>query len=608
MCGIVGWVDWEQDLSNQGTIIERMTNVIAHRGPDENGIWLSPRAALGHRRLIVIDPEGGKQPMVFDENGYEFALTYNGEIYNFKELRKELEARGHKFRSNSDTEVLLRSYLEWEEDCTSHLNGIFAFGIWDGYRQQLVLARDHLGVKPLFYAQRDRAILFGSELKALLAHPRIKPEIDTDGLADIFNFDKIHTPGYGVFHNVFEVRPGHMIIFNRNGSRDIQYWALKSIPHTDDLKSTAERIYELLQDTVQRQLVADVNVVTMLSGGLDSSGITALAAKQFQQDGKQLNTYSVDFEESSNHFVTSPIHLSLDTPWAHTVAESLGTKHKNIIINADEMLDHILVPMHAHDYPASIGQQETSLYLLSKAIKQEATVALSGEAADEVFAGYSWFGRPDLLNLNSFPWKGLAGGEFSSWLTPDILQVIRPNEYLDKRYQEALMEIPRLEGEDSLAAKRRELSYLNITRWLPMMLDRKDRMSMAVGLEVRVPFCDYRLVEYVWNIPWEMKFADNIEKGILRAALTNILQDDVRNRRKSGYPTIQHPAYQRGLKEIFLQILNDPNAPIRPFINVPLITKSLENFDNAHAFRLYPVEWLIQINHWLNDYHVSVMV
>jgi asparagine synthase (glutamine-hydrolyzing) len=613
MCGIAGWIDWERDLRQVGEVIKNMTDILRHRGPDAEGMWLSPRAALGHRRLIVIDPEGGIQPMVCNEGGCDYVLTYNGEIYNFRELRRELEAKGHKFRSHSDTEVLLRSYLEWRTDCVRHLNGIFAFGLWDGQKEQLLLARDHLGVKPLFYAQRGSAVLFGSEVKALLAHPLVEPELDADGLAEAFNFYPFHTPGCGYFRDVFEVRPGQRIVFDRRGAHAAQYWSLTSEPHTDSLSKTAERIRALLHDTVSRQLVADVPVATLLSGGLDSSGLTGLAARDFAGEGKKLHTYSVDFEESSRYFVTSAIHESLDAPWVERVSQYIGTQHHNIIVHTPELLDNILVPMYAHDHPA-YGQIETSMYLLFKAMKKEATVALSGESADEVFGGYSWYGREDLTELKTFPWIASFGEQTKvaegilAWLSPELVEVIRPKELIARRYREAVAEVPRLDGEDALAAKQRESFYLNLTRFLPIMLDRKDRVSMAVGFEVRVPFCDYRLVQYVWNIPWKMKSVDDIEKGILRRAFADVLPEDVLYRRKSGYPTSQHPSYLRGVRDILLHILNDPNAPIRPYIYVPIIKDLLENNRSGavHAFNANPVERIIQLNSWLKDYKIRV--
>jgi asparagine synthase (glutamine-hydrolysing) len=370
MCGIVGWVDWEEDLTYHGLTVEHMADTLYHRGPDAQGCWLSPRAALAHRRLIVIDPQGGIQPMVYQEGSRTYAITYNGEIYNFRELRSELESLGHTFRTQSDTEVLLHTYMEWGEACVRHLNGIFAFGLWDDYRQQLLLARDHLGVKPLFYAQRGSAILFGSELKALLAHPAVKAEIDATEMAVIFGVPR--APGSGVFRDVHELRPGHFAIWTRNRSQTIRYWNLRSMSHPDDLPTTAEHIRALLEDTIRRQLIADVPVVTMLSGGLDSSALTTLAAREFKREGKELHTYSIDFVDSAHHFQENFLRTSLDAPWAKRVSEYVASKHHAITIDTPELVENLLVPMRMHDLPAR-GQVETSLYLLCKAMKENAT-------------------------------------------------------------------------------------------------------------------------------------------------------------------------------------------------------------------------------------------
>jgi asparagine synthase (glutamine-hydrolysing) len=616
MCGITGWIDWEKDLTNQGSTIERMADTLGHRGPDLAGSWLSPRAALAHRRLIVIDPSCGPQPMIYGEGSSTYALTYNGEIYNFRELRQELESRGHTFRTHSDTEVLLHSYLEWGEQCVQHLNGIFAFGLWDETKQRLLLARDHLGVKPLFYAQRENAVLFASELKALLAHPLVKPEIDQAGLARIF-IPIGHRPGSSGYRNVHEVRPGHMLLFERERSRTVQYWSLRSAPHTDDLKTTEERVRALLEDTVRRQLIADVPVVTMLSGGLDSSGLTALAGKEFRREGKTLNTYSIDFVDSAEHFEGQAIRPSLDAPWVKRVSEYVGTEHHTLMVDTPELIENLLVPMRAHDLPA-IGQMETSLYLLFKAMKQDATVALSGESADEVFGGYPWFHSEKAFNAQTFPWYadmgmgggqgGRRGGALAAWLSDDLKEKLDLDALLAQQYQETLDEVPRLEGEDAHGARMREIFYMNLTRFLPMLLDRKDRMSMAVGFEVRVPFCDYRLVEYVWNIPWEMKNVDNIEKGILRRAFADVLPDDARNRKKSAYPSSQHPSYLQAVRDWTLHIVNDPNEPIHTVANPAVIRAIAEGKvplpSNDIAASL--CERVIQLNAWLKEYHVTL--
>ncbi|MBO0796944.1 MAG: asparagine synthase (glutamine-hydrolyzing), partial [Ktedonobacteraceae bacterium] len=523
MCGIAGWVDWEEDLTHHRATIERMASTICHRGPDAQGSWLSPRAALAHYRLFVIDPQGGKQPMTYQGN---YALTYNGEIYNFRELRSELQSRGHTFHTHSDTEVLLHAYDEWGEDCVHRLNGIFAFGLWDEQKQQLLLARDHLGVKPLFYAQRGSAMIFGSELKVLLAHPLVKAEIDARGMAEVFGFRRM--PGSGVFRDVYELRPGHMAIITRERTQISRYWGLRSAPHTDDLETTTEKVRALLEDIIKRQLIADVPVATMLSGGLDSSSLTALTAREFQREGKQLHTYSIDYVGSAEHFRGNVMRPSLDTPWVERVAGHVHSQHHTITVDTPELIEGMLVPMRMHDLPAT-GQLETSLYLLCKAMKQGATVAISGESADEVFGGYPWFYDEQAINAPTFPWFIMMGRSINgaramtSWLSPEVEQKARPFELVEQMYRQSLAEVPRLEGEDPRSARMREIFYMSLVNFLPMLLDRKDRMSMAVGFEVRVPFCDYRLVEYVWNIPNEMKRAGDIEKGILRRAMNGVL-------------------------------------------------------------------------------------
>ncbi len=615
MCGIAGWIDWQVELTSQKAMLQRMADTLCHRGPDAQGEWLSSHAALAHRRLKVIDPYSGGQPMTYTVGNNLYAVTYNGEIYNFCELRSELKTRGHAFHTASDTEVLLHAYVQWGEECVHHLNGIFAFGLWDEQKQQLLLARDHMGVKPLFYAIRGSALLFGSELKVLLAHPLVKAEIDAQGMAELFSFRR--SPGNGIYRDVHELRPGHLAIYNRNGLSIQQYWSLQSEPHTDDLATTVEHIRALLEDTVTRQLIADVPLVTMLSGGLDSSGLTALAARDFRREGKQLHTYSIDFVDSAQHFQGTAIRPSLDAPWVQRVADYAQTEHHTITIDTPELIENLFVPLHAHDFP-TMGQLETSLYLLFKAMKQDATVALSGESADEVFGGYPWFHDEQAIQAPTFPWfAGMRQARRDqlaalSWLSPNIEQKINRGAHMEHQYRQAIAESPKLAGEDTKNARMREIFYLNLTYFLPLLLDRKDRMSMASGFEVRVPFCDYRLVQYVWNIPWEMKTVDNIEKGILRRAFASVLPDDVRTRKKSAYPTTGNPTYKRAICDLALHILQDANAPLQPLLKpegVRRLTGILMAEKSSSLpleVTLFPLEHMIQMNTWLKDYSVTL--
>ncbi|MBE3575851.1 MAG: asparagine synthase (glutamine-hydrolyzing) [Firmicutes bacterium] len=613
MCGITGWIDWDQDLTQQRTVLQAMVDRLAPRGPDAEGSWLSPHAALGHRRLIVVDPAGGGQPMVRQRGDATYVLVYNGELYNTEDLRQELLARGHTFQGHSDTEVLLAAYMEWGPECVPRLNGIFAFGVWDTQKQTLFLARDRLGVKPLFYAIRRRGLLFASELKALLVHPAVPPEVDAEGLAEVLALGPARTPGHGVFRGVQELRPGHWLLYSRSGARVHRYWALMSHPHPDDLDTTARRVRELLEDTVERQLVADVPLCSLLSGGLDSSAVTAFAAAVYRRRGLgPLPTYSVDYADNDRYFHANFYQPDSDGPWVQRMVGLLGTRHESVVIDTPELVEALKAALHARDLPG-MADVDSSLLLFSRQIRKGATVGLSGEAADEVFGGYPWFRDPGMIHNppGTFPWSRMTAQRMAL-LRPEVRQHIHGEEYVAARYQEALDEVPRLPGEAPEEARMRELLYLSISRFLPTLLDRKDRMSMAVGLEVRVPYCDHRLVEYVWNIPWPMKFAGGREKGILRRALRGVLPDEVLERRKSPYPKTHHPAYLAATRRWLEEILADPGAPLLQLMDEQALREQIRT--NGAAFEpswfgqlmggAQLFAYLAQLDQWLREYRV----
>ena len=613
MCGITGWVDWSEDLTQQRHTLEAMSETLANRGPDAKGYWFSPCAALAHRRLIVIDPKGGGQPMsrLYGERNY--IITYNGELYNTPEIRRELETRGHTFQSHSDTEVLLLSYIEWGAGCVDYLNGIYAFAVWNEADKSLFMARDRMGVKPLFYARRDSTFLFGSEIKALLAHPAIKPEVNIEGLAEVLVMGPARTPGHGVFRDIYELKPGHFLVYNQNGLHTHKYWTLESKPHTDDFVTTTAKVRTMVLDSIERQLVSDVPVCTLLSGGLDSSAITAVAAAAFRQSGLgQLNTYSVDYIGNEKHFRPSHFQPNSDSQWVYRMANHFGTNHHNVEIDTSELTESLDQAMMAKDLPG-MADVDSSLLLFCREIKKEATVALSGECADEVFGGYPWFHNPDAINAGTFPWSRSLKDRMSIF-SPQLLEQMRPEEYMADRYQTTLAQTPVLPGENRQEARLREICYLNINWFMATLLDRKDRMSMATGLEVRVPFCDHRLVEYVWNIPWTMKNYEKREKGILRRALSGILPNDVLERRKSPYPKTHNPAYLAAVRTKLLQILDDNNSPLLTLIDTSAVRKltQLEGdaFDRPWFGQLMTgpqlFAYLIQVNTWLKEYKINI--
>ncbi|HBE77834.1 MAG TPA: asparagine synthase (glutamine-hydrolyzing) [Firmicutes bacterium] len=615
MCGITGWIDWKEDLTQERPILERMTEALAARGPDAFGYWVSERAAIGHRRLVVVDPEGGKQPMVRQNGSRHYVLTYNGELYNTEEVRRDLLARGRQFQSYSDTEVVLVSYMEWGTACVDRFNGIFAFGIWDEADQSLFLARDRMGVKPLFYTERNGSFLFGSELKALLAHPKVPPEVDWEGFAEIFGLGPARTPGHGIFQGIHELRPGCWLTYDRRGTRIHKYWELKSGPHADDLDTTTEKVRFLVEDSIRRQLVSDVPVCTFLSGGLDSSIISATTANSYRKQGKpQLVTYSIDYVDNDKYFKASDFQPNSDPYWAAQMAKVFDTDHRKVLIDTPQLAEALQQATLAKDLPG-MADVDSSLYLFCREIKKGATVALSGECADEVFGGYPWFYRPETVNANTFPWS-LSTEIRNRIIKPELRERLNIDEYIQYRYREALAEVPRYPEDDPSEARRRELFYLNINWFMALLLERKDRMSMASGLEVRVPFCDHRLVEYVWNIPWEMKSWNQREKGILRRAVRGLLPDEIIDRKKSPYPKTHNPSYLQAMRSQLGNILEQPNAPLKELIDLPTIKELVytehQDMNRPWFGQLMTLPqlfaYLIQINEWLCNYKVVIKI
>ncbi|MNO47344.1 Asparagine synthetase [glutamine-hydrolyzing] 3 [compost metagenome] len=613
MCGITGFIEWNRDLTQDLDLVLSMTSCLEKRGPDAQGTWISGPCAFGHRRLSVMDPENGAQPMVIQEDDATYTIVYNGEIYNAPELKDELRARGRVFRTHCDTEVLLQSYIEWGPECVDRLNGIFAFAVWDSVRQHVFFARDRLGVKPLFYSEAEGALVFGSEPKSLLKHPKVEPVIGVDGLAEIFVVGPARTPGHGIYQNMKELKPGHVMIYNRSGLRIQSYWKLEAVLHSDSPDETAVKIRELLQDTMDRQLISDVPVCTLLSGGLDSSALTALAVDYYRRTGQgQVHTYSVDYVDNDKHFQAHSYQPGADAPWIQRMIDELNTEHHWISFDTPELIAALPDSTLARDLPG-MADVDASLLLFCREIKKGATVAISGEAADEVFGGYPWFHRKELLESGTFPWS-VATDLRASLLSPEIRSWISPERYVADRYDEALSEVPKLPGENDEQTLMRRMSYLNITRFMPTLLDRKDRMSMGAGLEVRVPYCDHRLIQYVWNIPWEIKTFGGREKGILRKALEGILPEDVLYRKKSPYPKTHNPTYLHAVRDQMLEILDQPNSPVLPLINAKKIREiaaSPESSSNLPWFgqlmsgpQLFA--YLTQVNYWLKEYQVSI--
>ncbi|WP_406255883.1 asparagine synthase (glutamine-hydrolyzing) [Streptomyces chartreusis] len=602
MCGITGWASLHHDASTQAPVIEAMTAELSPRGPDAGGVWLGERAAIGHRRLAVIDLEGGAQPMTDRPHAPTAVLSYSGEVYNHHELRAELRGRGHRFRTRSDTEVVLRAYEEWGDGLADHLDGMFAFAVWDERAQRLLLVRDRLGVKPLFWAAVDGGLAFASEPKALFRHPELRPRVDADGLREAYSL--LFNTGPTVWSGVREVEPGGLLVLDRDGIRERRYWQLQAGAHEDDRDATVERIGELVGAAARGQLEADVPLCSLLSGGIDSTVLTALLAEELRlREGPdaRIRSYAVDYSDQAERFTGDVLRTGHDTPYAVEAGAFIGTDHSTVVLDPRALLDpeHRRAVVVARDSPIGVGDMDTSLYLLFGEIRRHSTVALSGEAADEVFGGYPWFHNPRALAADTFPWLLVTGDEAAMPLNPEL--DLRIGEFRDDTYRTALAAVPHLDGESPAEHRQREMQHLSLTRWLRQLLHRKDRLSMARGLEVRVPYCDHRLVQYAFDVPWALKSFDGREKSLLRAAGAGLAPDSVLHRPKNHYPATHHPDYNRGLQDLARDALSveqvralADEARIKPCLDTPP-----EHLQWGHRLRL---ERVVDLALWL-DHH-----
>lgn len=605
MSGMAGWMDVDRDLNEPGQrqVLQRMTDALEARGPDGSGLWTDTPVGLGYRHLAM-EPTSEQQPVPVERDGRTVAVgCVCGHVDNVRELRDELSAAGHRLRSGGSAEVVTLAYLQWGEDFVSRLSGMYAVAIWDPRSQQLLLVRDRMGLEPLYYYPTAGGALFGSEPKAVLAHPEVTPVVDVGGLREILGFVK--TPGHGIYRGLFEVQPGTLVRIRPEGMSSQRYWRLEAAEHTDDLDTTIATVRKLLDNTMARQLTARASLATLASGGLDSSAITALTATALASAGQgPVRSFAVDFSGHTENFTPDELRPTPDAPYVRELAEHLDTRHRDIVLSSDQLADRDrrAAVIRARDLPG-MGDMDTSLHLLFNAIADQARVALSGESADEIFGGYAWFHDPAARDADTFPWLAAGVTHRSSpdhLLDPELSAQLDLPGFRDQAYRDALADAPELPGESGLQARMRQVSYLHLSRFLPMLLDRQDRIGMTVGLQVRAPLCDHRLVEYVFNTPWWMKTFDGREKSLLRAATSDLLPASISERIKSPYPATQDPEYDQALRGQLDAVAADPNAPVNVLIE-PATTRELRDqpAGNRDEGSRRAVEVLLQLNQWL---------
>ncbi len=632
MSGITGWIDYARDLSRERSTVLAMTATMACRGPDGEEVWVSPQAVFGHRNLAVFDlanrtgaaggrdgrhsgnRDDGRQPVAVEHDGQLLAVgMHSGSILNHAELAAELTGRGHRFRGGSHSEVLVRAYLEWGTDCVHKLDGSFAGAVWDARSRSLWLVRDRLGIEPLFYFPTPTGMLFGSEPKAILAHPMAEAVAGPDELREILTYSG--TPEQAPFLGMHRLRAGRMLTVSERGRELSAYWNIEAVPHTDDLDTTIATIRGMLEESMERNLRSDVPVGSLLSGGLDSSAVTALADAALRPRGERVRTFTVDFERHANNFQPNDTRSAMDPPYSQDVVRHVNAEHTDVLLDPAELGDPVLraAVLRAKDFPTALGDMNTSLHLLARAVGEHVRVVMTGEAADSLFHGVGWNRDPVEANMNTFPWvaRGIvrddANGLGCALFDEALLRDLNPLGYAAQRYSESVSEAPRLPDAGGVDQHMRELCWVHMTNFMENQNAHTERLFKAVGVEVRMPFCDHRLVQYAYNLPWDLQNFDGREKSLLRAAVKDLLPRSVVERLKSPYPVTVDPAYEKVLRDDLAALLDDPTAPVLPLLNRKAAQALLDDPTALGAWaKRANVELPLQINSWLRQYGIRL--
>lgn len=614
MCGIAGFYNPDINFSNNPKdnfkILNNMVKTIKRRGPDGDGVKIINSCCLAHARLSIIDLDGGSQPMSLSFNGNHYHIVFNGEIYNYKELKNNLISKGYDFETQSDTEVIGYMFIEYGPEFAKHLNGIFAIAIYDHMENALFLFRDHFGIKPLYYTMYCKTIIFGSRIDTLFEYKGVKPSLDINGFNEIFTIGPAKTYGGGVFYGIKELLPGEYLAYSSEGLNKRFYYRLLSKPHEDSFDVTLDKTKQLLEDSIKSQMISDVPICTFLSGGIDSSIVSAICSKYIPK-GEKLSTYSFDYEDNSKHFQSHSFQLSEDRPYVDIMKDYISSQHSYLTCKYETLYDLLEESVDSRCLPTMADIDSSLLYFCSL-VSNTHKVALTGECADELFGGYPWFFRDEMINQGTFPWMSDITFR-KSVLNPEFAATLQMEKYIKNAYNKTVSEINYLPHESEKDKKLRRISYLNIRWFMQTLLDRMDRTSMYNGLEARVPFADYRLMDYVFNIPWDIKLCDNRPKGLLRRIAKDYLPDTIMNRPKSPYPKTYHPKYEELLKERMKEIIHDHTSPLRPYLNIQYLEAIIDGPENnvkpwygQLMAKPQMFAYLIQIDYWMRKYNLAL--
>ena len=572
-----------------------MTKTLKYRGPDQEGYFIDKNILLGHRRLSIIDIKNGKQPMTY--KGY--TIVYNGEIYNTKEIKEKL--KNYTFETNCDTEVLLKGYIEYKEKILDMIEGIYAFAIYKD--DKLFLARDPFGVKPLFYTKINDEFLFASEIKALLKNKNVKPIINKKSLQELLSLSPSRVPGSGIFKNIYELRPGHYMTYEKNKIKIKRYWNVSEKECNDTIEEATKKINQILTKSIKNQMVSDVDIATLLSGGLDSSIITAVT----KNNKEKLDTYSIDYEDNEKYFNKTKFTVSQDKEYIEEMKKQFKTTHYYEIIKQKTLAKYLKESVYARDLPG-MADIDASLLWFSKKISKKHKVILSGECADEIFGGYPWFYREEVQKRECFPWLDSIESR-NKLLKKDLQKKLKLKEFVKTKYDEILKEI-------NTNNKIKQLFYLNMTYFMPTLLERKDRMTMRAGIEARVPFANKELIEYLWNLPWEYKYKNNTEKYILREAFKKTLPDSISKRKKNPYPKTHNPKYTKIVIKLLKKSLKNKKSILYKIFDKEELKQLIEtegkSFKEPWFGQLMTgpqlLAFLYQIDIWGKKYKIKIEI
>jgi len=596
MCGFVTICNYSENICHQEKKLKEMIELLKYRGPDHEDCLLMPHCLMAHRRLAIIDLENGNQPMSYTKGKKTYHIAYNGEIYNMGELKNQLVQLGYTFQTMSDTEVILAAYVHYKEKCLDFMEGIFAFAIDDG--EKLFVARDQLGVKPVFYYQDGTTLLVASEIKCLLYYIG-KAVVDQDGVRELLGLGPSLTPGRTIYKNIYALRPGHYLYFDDH-LKISRYYQLKDKVHTDDFETSVARVRALVIDSIQKQLLSDVPVSTMLSGGLDSSIITAIANQYVQP----LATYSITYEDQKKYFQAYAYQTTMDDHFISEMTDRYHPEHHEIILKQTELLSALEEALKARDMPG-MADIDASFLLFSKAISKNHKVCLSGECADEIFGGYPWFYKEELYNQPYFPWMRDLDQKID--LFNDKVKALNIKDYIIQRYQETLREIPTKD-------RKKQLIYLNTQWFMQTLLTRADSQTMRSSIEVRVPFASVKILEYLYNMPEAYMFYQGEEKGILRKAFEDFLPEDIAHRKKNPYPKTHSPIYSKLIQERLKASLEDKDNILYHFFDKEKLLKLIETGGKSFTAPWFGqlmmgpqlMAYFYQIYLWGKIYHIEL--